>query len=93
MSYIVVRHFTDLLDSNHKYIEGDVYPREGYTPSPVRIAQLSSENNKQKCVLIEAIPEKVVITETVEISAEEEPTQEDKTIEEEKPKKKRTSKK
>lgn len=93
MKYTVVRHFTDLLDSNHKYIEGDVYPREGYTPSPERIAQLSSENNKQRCVLIEAIPEKVVITETVEISAEEEPTQEDKAIEEEKPKKKRTSKK
>ena len=89
MMYTVVRHFSDLLDKNHKYLEGDVYPREGYTPSPERIAELSSENNKQKTVLIKAISEESSEVETVETSAEEEPTPQ-----EEKPKKstKRTKK-
>lgn len=63
MMYKVVRHFTDLLDNNHKYTEGDVYPREGYTPSEDRIFALSTSANKQRTVLIEAIAENTNTTE------------------------------
>ena len=90
MSYTVVRHFTDLLDGNYKYAEGDVYPRKGYTPSPERIMELSGTNNKQKTVLIMAVAAESA--EIVETSAVEETepttiTEEIKVIEEEKPKK------
>ena len=76
MMYRVVRHFTDLLDNNHKYTEGDVYPREGYTPSEDRIFALSTSANKQRTVLIEAIAESTDTTEDVaetvaEVAAEE----------------------
>lgn len=76
MMYRVVRHFTDLLDNNHKYTEGDVYPREGYTPSEDRIFALSTSANKQRTVLIEAIAESADTTEDVaetvaEVAAEE----------------------
>ena len=76
MMYRVVRHFTDLLDNNHKYTEGDVYPREGYTPSEDRIFALSTSANKQKTVLIEAIAESADTTEdaaetVAEVAAEE----------------------
>ena len=57
MMYTVVRHFTDLLDNNHKYTEGDVYPREGYTPSEARIYELSTAANKQRTILIKPISE------------------------------------
>lgn len=92
MSYTVVRHFTDLLDNNYKYVEGDVYPRKGYTPSEERIAELSSENNKQKTVLIKAVVDETESAEIVETSAVEETepttiTEGIKVIEEEKPKK------
>ena len=74
--YRVVRHFTDLLDNNHKYTEGDVYPREGYTPSEERIFALSTSANKQKTILIEAIAESADTTEdtaetVAEVAAEE----------------------
>lgn len=90
MMYTVVRHFTDLLDGNYKYVEGDVYPRKGYTPSPERIMELSGTNNKQKTVLIMAVAAESA--EIVETSAVEETepttiTEEIKVIEEEKPKK------
>lgn len=82
MMYTVVRHFTDLQDNNHKYNEGDIYPREGYIPSAERIKMLSTAENKQKTALIAAIAE----SDTVETSVEEEPTSE------EKPKRKRSKK-
>ena len=98
MIYKVVRHFSDLLDGSYKYAEGDVYPREGYTPSEKRIAELSSENNKQKTVLIQAIVDEAESAEIVEESAVEETepttiTEEIKVVEEEKPKKRSRSKK
>ena len=85
MMYEVIRHFTDLQDINYKYVEGDTYPREGYTPTKKRIAELASDKNKQKTALIKEIEEapEVIETETVETSAEEE---------NEKPKKKRSKK-
>lgn len=78
MMYTVIKHFTDLQDGNYKYKEGDVYPREGYTPSDERIAELASRSNRQRAILIQA-------NETVETSAVEEP--------EEKPKRKSRKKK
>lgn len=57
MAYIVVKHFTDLQDHGYKYAEGDIYPRKGYEPSAERIEMLSTANNRQKTVLIEAVPE------------------------------------
>lgn len=75
MSYIVVRHFTDLQDSNHKYTEGDTYPREGYAPSVERIQELAGDSNKQGVPLIELIPEAVAEAEApAEVAeAEEKP--------------------
>lgn len=49
----VIKKFTDLQDGNHVYNVGDVYPREGYTPSEERIAELASNKNKQGVPLIE----------------------------------------
>lgn len=49
----VVKKFTDLQDGNHVYNVGDVYPREGYTPSEERITELASDKNRQGTPLIE----------------------------------------
>ena len=49
-TFIVVNNFTDLKDSNKKYIKGDVYKTEGKPFD--RIKELSSKQNKQKKVLI-----------------------------------------
>lgn len=49
----VIKKFTDLQDGNHVYNVGDVYPREGYTPSEERIAELAGDKNKQGTPLIE----------------------------------------
>ena len=74
MSYKVIRHFTDLQDSNFKYAEGMIYPREGYIPSEKRIKELASDSNKQHTPLIEAIPEVVEATAPAEnVTVEEEP--------------------
>lgn len=68
--YRVVKQFSDLQDHSYVYKAGDVYPREGVTPTEERIAELSSENNKQKRPLIEKIE-----TAAVKVS-EPEPTKE-----------------
>lgn len=60
----VIKKFTDLQDGNHVYNVGDVYPREGYTPSEERIAELASDNNKQGVPLIE-------VPASAEVDAEE----------------------
>lgn len=97
MAYIVVKHFTDLQDKGYKYNEGDIYPREGYVPSDERIEMLSTANNRQKTVLIEAVPEPPTEDFDEEWIAEhppdEEPVSEDGTLSkketvEEKPKRK-----
>lgn len=75
MAYRVVKHFTDLQDHGYKYAEGDIYPRKGYEPSAERIEMLSTASNRQRTVLIEAVPEAIPETEsaeTVEESAVEE---------------------
>jgi hypothetical protein len=75
MAYRVVKCFSDLQDKGYPYAEGDTYPREGYVPSEERIEMLSTANNRQKTVLIEAIPEDVpeVAVETEQETAEEKP--------------------
>ena len=57
MKYTVIKHFTDLQDGKYKYSDGDAYPREGYTPSEERIAELAGSDNKQGRPLIEAVAE------------------------------------
>ena len=105
MRYSVIRHFTDLLDGNRKYKEGDIYPRDGYEPTAERIEELSTDKNKLKTPLI--VPEIVPMDEaesekeeSVEVAAdvaaedssdEDVPDNDDVDIEE-KPKK-RTKKK
>lgn len=52
--YKVIAHFHDLQDAEkktkdgpiyHEYNEGDIYPRDGYTPSEGRIEELSGVDN------------------------------------------------
>ena len=59
--YQVLIYWEDLKDNRHPYNAGDVYPREGYTPSPERIQELSTTQNKRGIQLIAEVktPEKV----------------------------------
>lgn len=50
--YKVIKKFTDLYDDCHEYNVGDEYPRHGVSVNEVRIAQLSSKNNRQNTPLI-----------------------------------------
>ena len=50
--YKVIVGFADKRDKNHPYYEGDVYPRDGYTPSPERIAELAGKKNLMGVALI-----------------------------------------
>lgn len=84
----VIKKFTDLQDGNHVYNVGDVYPREGYTPSDKRIAELASDKNRQGVPLIEVpASAEADADETVEESKETEETKET----EEKPRKRKKS--
>ena len=61
--YKVVKMFDDLQDGKstktgavyHRYNVGDLYPREGVDPSPERIAELASANNRRGMPLIEPL--------------------------------------
>ncbi len=55
--YKVIKMFTDLQDNNHKYQVGDEYPRLGLKPSLARIRELSSNENRQKTILIKEVNE------------------------------------
>ena len=55
--YKVIKHFIDLHDDDHSYEEGDIFPREGITVKPERIAELAGSNNKQKTPLIVLVEE------------------------------------
>lgn len=82
----VIKKFTDLQDGNHVYNVGDVYPREGYTPSEKRIAELASDKNRQGVPLIEVPASAVVdVDEAVEESEESKESKEA----EEKPRKRK----
>lgn len=66
MYYKVLRFFYDLQDDNHAYDIGDTYPREGFTASEKRIAELTGDKNKQRMPLIEAVEEPKAKKETDE---------------------------
>lgn len=53
--YKVVKKFADLQDERYLYKVGDVYPRDGYTPTDERIEELSSSKNKQNTPLIKKV--------------------------------------
>ena len=55
--YKVIRRFDDLQDGCHHYDAGDTFPREGLKVSAKRIAELSGDDNKQGCPLIEKVEE------------------------------------
>lgn len=57
MGYRVIKFFTDLQDNNHPYNVGDTFPREGAKASKKRLAELSSDKNKQGKVLIVKVEE------------------------------------
>lgn len=50
--YKVIKAFTDLQDGNHVYFHGEPYPRNGYTPTEDRVAELVGKNNKLGCPII-----------------------------------------
>ena len=43
--YRTIVYFEDLQDGSHPYNVGDVYPREGFTPSDERIKELATDKN------------------------------------------------
>lgn len=53
--YEVIYTFKDLEDNNYLYRIGDIYPREGLTPTKIRIKELSTKKNKIGEILIKKI--------------------------------------
>ena len=84
MKYKVIKFFMDGQDHNYSYIPGNIYPREGLTPSEERIAELASTKNRLGEILIEPVQS------TAQKKEEEKPAE---IIEEQaaKPKKKKKS--
>lgn len=52
MIYRAAVDFYDLQDDNRFYEAGEQYPRPGLSPSPARLADLSSNNNRMGHPLI-----------------------------------------
>jgi hypothetical protein len=52
MMYKVIESFFDLMDNNHPYHAGDIFPREGVEVSAERFAELAGKNNKRGIPLI-----------------------------------------
>ena len=46
MMWLVVAPFADSEDNGHVYGTGDRYPRSGYEPSTLRVAELSGYSNR-----------------------------------------------
>lgn len=67
--YKAIEYFTDLQDNNFEYKVGDVYPREGYTPTDERIKELAGKKNLRG----RAVIAKETAAEVEEIPAEEKP--------------------
>lgn len=67
--YKAIINFTDLQDDGRAYKTGDVYPREGHTPTDKRIAELSGNANKLGKPVIEYIKDE---PETVQAEPTEE---------------------
>lgn len=84
MKYTVLSEFADLQDEKHVYGIGDVYPREGYTPTAERVDELSTGKN---------LLHKPLIQKVIEIhKVEEQPEEEPEAVIEEEPKRKRGKK-
>lgn len=67
--FTVLSEFADLQDGNHIYRVGDVYPREGYTPTAERVDELSTGKNLLHEPLIQLVvvqEPKTVVEEVVE---------------------------
>lgn len=62
MGYKVLKYFTDLQDNGYPYKVGDNYPREGLSPSPTRVRELSGRDNAQGIPLIKVEPPKTQST-------------------------------
>ena len=56
--YKVVETFADLKDFNYIYNVGDIYPREGMSPTPERIEELSTSKNRLRIPLIKEVSDK-----------------------------------
>ena len=98
MKYTVLSEFADLQDEKHVYGIGDVYPREGYTPTAERVDELCTGKNLLHKPLIQKVevqePETVVeeVVETPETEEQPEEIMEEPEAEEEQPKRKRVKK-
>ena len=84
--YVVKEMFYDTQDNKRLYVEGDVYPRDGYSPSAERIGSLLSGKNSKKTVFIEAVSDE----EVEEVSDEVAENLEDLSVDELKEKAKET---
>ena len=100
MKYTVLSEFADLQDEKHVYGIGDVYPREGYTPTAERVDELCTGKNLLHKPLIQKVEDEVVPQEVEESSeveeeqqteeiAEETEAAEEEVVEEEQPKRRR----
>ena len=53
--YRVIYSFADVQDNNYVYLPGSSYPRDGYSPTEERVAELLTGKNKRGIPLIEEI--------------------------------------
>lgn len=70
MKYTVLSEFADLQDEKHVYGIGDVYPREGYTPTAERVDELCTGKNLLHKPLIQKVEDEVLpheVEETPEV--------------------------
>ena len=74
--YKAIEYFTDNLDNGFAYNVGDVYPREGYTPTEERIQELATADNVRRRPVIAAVEEAEPVAEVTEEPAEEEAPEE-----------------
>ena len=64
--YKVIENFMDLKDNNHKYVAGDIFPRDGVQVSSTRINELATVKNRRGIKLIEEVKEEKPIETKVE---------------------------
>ena len=57
--YKVVRDFRDLMDGGYFYHAGDSFPRIGLGVDSDRLKELSTNENKSHCVLIQWVEDEV----------------------------------
>ena len=67
--YRVIRNFKDAKDNDFEYKKSDLYPRDGFEPSPERLKYLSSRKNVIGMLVIQKIED-----ESSENNEKEDPT-------------------